>query len=109
MRFMVFVGVLRVLKRGREMDDTIQAKLLELGLLQPAVSGAGWELTRRARDLLWAALSNSEETALTKDLLKLGMIEPSPLGSAIPWVFTPGGRRLLAYLLNNPVATEEPH
>ena len=104
---MFFLGVLRVLKRGREMHNTVQAKLLELGLLQPAVNGTGWELTQRARDLLSAALSTAEETALTKDLLKLGMIEPSPLGSAIPWVFTPGGRRLLAYLLNNPVATEE--
>jgi hypothetical protein len=104
---MFFLGVLRVLKRGREMHNTVQAKLLELGLLQPAVNGTGWELTQRARDLLSAALSTAEETALTKDLLKLGIIELAPVGSVMSWVFTRHGRRLLAYLLNNPVATEE--
>jgi hypothetical protein len=95
-------------QKGREVRDTVQAKLLESGLLQPATSGAGWELTQRARDLLSATLSCSEETALTKDLLKLGMIEPAPVGSVMSWVFTPRGQKLLAYLLNNPVATEEP-
>ena len=91
------------------MHDTVQEKLLESGLLQPAVSGAGWELTQRARDLLSATLSSSEESALTKDLLRLGMIEPTPIGSVMSRVFTPRGRTLLAYLLNNPVATEEAH
>jgi len=90
------------------MRDTVQAKLLQLGLLQRNASGAGWELTQLARELLSATLSSSRESTLTKDLLRLGMIAPAPIGSGMCWVFTPRGRTLLVYLLNNPSAFEEP-
>ena len=34
--------------------DTVQAKLVGLGLLEPAAGGAGWELTQTGRELLSA-------------------------------------------------------
>jgi hypothetical protein len=89
------------------MRDTVQAKLLQLGLLQRNASGAGWQLTQLARELLSATLSSSHESTLTKDLLELGMIAPAPNGSGMCWVFTPRGRMLLAYLLDRHSAYEE--
>jgi len=95
-------------KEGSEMRDTVQAKLLQLGLLQRNARGAGWQLTQLAREFLSATLSSSHESTLTEDLLKLGMIAPAPIGSGMSWVFTPRGRTLLAYLLDRPSAFEDP-
>jgi hypothetical protein len=55
-------------------SDTVQAKLVELGLLQP--DGAGWELTQQVRELLSATLTHPHKSKLAADLLALGMIEP---------------------------------
>jgi hypothetical protein len=90
------------------MLDTIQAKLVQLGLLQPDAS-AGWELTQQGRELLSATLSSPHKSTLTTELLKLGVIEPAPIGSGLWWAFTPRGRKLVTYLLNNPLPTEEPN
>ena len=89
------------------MRDTIQAKLVELGLLQPNTSGTGWELTPEARDLFSGTLASPHKSKLGADLLGLGMIEPGPLGNGLRWVFTPRGRDLMTHLLNNAVATDK--
>jgi hypothetical protein len=93
---------------GIAVRDTVQAKLVELGVLQPAADGAGWELTQQVRELLSATLTHPHNSKLAGDLLDLGMIEPAPAGSGLWWTFTPQGRKLLAHLLNNPVAIEMP-
>jgi hypothetical protein len=90
----------------KTVSDTVQAKLVELGLLQP--DGAGWELTQQVRELLSATLTHPHKSKLAADLLALGMIEPALAGSGLWWAFTPRGRKLLAHLLNNPVSTEKP-
>jgi len=89
------------------MRDTVQAKLLQLGLMRRNASGGGWQLTQLARELLSATLSSSHESALTKDLLKLAMIAPAPIDSGVCWVFTSRGRMLLAYLLDHSSVFEE--
>jgi hypothetical protein len=91
-----------------DMRDTVQAKLMQLGLLQPDAS-AGWELTQQGRKLLSATLSSPQKSTLTVELLKLGVIEPAPRGSRRLWLFTSQGRKLVTYLLNNPLPTEEPN
>jgi hypothetical protein len=83
------------------MRDTVQAKLMQLGLLRPDAS-AGWELTQQGREILSATLVSPAKSALVVELLKLGVIECAPIGSSLSWVFTPQGRRLVTYLLNNP-------
>ena len=90
------------------MQDTIQAKLVELGLLQPNVDGTGWELTLQARELFSGTLTTPHKSTLGADLLSLGMIEPGPIGSGLRWVFTPRGRDLMTYLLNNAVTMDRP-
>jgi hypothetical protein len=95
-------------KEGSDVHDTVQAKLMELGLLQPEASGTGWELTQQARELFSDTLTSPHKSKLAADLLKLGMIEPGPVGSGLWWVFTPRGRDLLTYLLNNPVSIDQP-
>jgi hypothetical protein len=87
---------------------TVQAKLVELGLLQKDASGAGWELTDAGRELLLATVTKPYKSKLAADLLALGMIEPAPVGSGIWWAFTPWGRKLFRYLLTNPVPIENP-
>ena len=87
--------------------DTVQAKLVELGLFQPDASGAGWEFTQQARELFSDTLTRPHKSKLAADLLALGMIEPGPIGSGLRWVFTPQGRKLVAYLLNNPLPTQD--
>lgn len=90
------------------MSDTVQGKLVELGLLQPNASGAGWEFTQQARELFSATLTRPHKSQLAADLLALGMIEPAPIGSGLRWVFTPQGHKLVTHLLNNPLPTQEP-
>jgi hypothetical protein len=93
---------------GSDVRDTVQAKLVQLGLLQPNMGGASWELTQEARELLLSTLTSPHKSNLAADLLKLGMIEPGAMGSGPWWVFTSRGRDLMTYLLNNPVPIEEP-
>ena len=93
---------------GRDGHDTVQAKLVGLGLLQPGVGGAGWELTDAGRELLLATVTKPYKSTLAADLLALGMIEPAPVGTGIWWAFTPSGRKLVRYLLTNPVPIENP-
>jgi len=88
--------------------DSVQAKLMELGLLQPDAS-AGWEFTQQGRKLLSATLSSPQKSTLTVELLKLGVIERAPSGSRRLWIFTSQGRKLVTYLLNNPLPTKEPN
>ncbi len=88
--------------------DTVQAKLVELGLFQPDASGAGWELTDARRELLSATLTRPHKSTLAADLLALGMIEPAPFGSGIWWAFTPSGRKLVRYLLTKPLPIDQP-
>ena len=88
--------------------DTVQAKLVELGLFQGDASGAGWELTDAGRELLSATLTRPYKSTLAADLLALGMIEPAPVGSGIWWAFTPSGRKLVRYLLTSPVLIDQP-
>jgi hypothetical protein len=95
-------------KDGSDVRDTVQAQLTEVGLLQPEASGTGWELTQQARELFSDTLTSPHKSKLAADLLKLGMIEPGPVGSGLWWVFTPRGRDLLTYLLNNPVSIDQP-
>ncbi len=93
---------------GSDGYDTVQAKLVGQGLLEPGACGAGWELTQTARELLSATLTKPYKSALAADLLELGMIEPAPSGSSgLWWVFTPRGRKLMRYLLTNPLPTKE--
>ena len=92
---------------GSDVRETVQAKLVQLGLLQPNTAGASWELTQLARDLLSSTLTSPHKSKLAADLLKLGMIEPGAMGSGPWWVFTPRGRNVMTYLLNNPVPLEE--
>jgi hypothetical protein len=93
---------------GSDGHDTVQAKLVGLGLLEPAAGGAGWQLTQTGRDLLSATLTKPYKSVLAADLLDLGMIEPAPSGSGgLWWVFTPQGRKLMRYLLTNPLPIEE--
>ena len=89
------------------MLDTVQAKLMQLGLLQPDAS-AGWEFTQQGRKLLSATLRSPHKSTLTAELLKLGVIEPATIGSGLWWAFTPRGRKLVTYLLNNPLPIENP-
>ena len=91
------------------MRGTVQAKLVELGLLQPDASGAGWELTQQGRELLSATVTKPYKSTLAADLLALGMIEPAPASSGVWWSFTPHGRKLMRYLLTNPVQIEKPN
>ena len=91
------------------MRGTVQPKLVDLGLLQPDAGGTGWELTQQARELLSATLKHPHKSKLAADLLDLGMIEPAPNGSGVRWSFTPQGRRLMRYLLTNPVQIEKPN
>ena len=49
--------------------DTVQAKLVELGLFQPDASGAGWELTQQGCELLSATLTHLHKSKLAADLL----------------------------------------
>ena len=88
------------------MRDTVQAKLMELGLLQPDAS-AGWEFTQRGRELISTTLSSPHESTLTKELLKLGVIERAPIGSGRCWLYTPRGRKVVSYLLNKSSDQEE--
>ncbi len=44
---------------GSDGHDTVQAKLVGLGLLQPGVGGVGWELTQQGRELLSATLTQA--------------------------------------------------
>jgi hypothetical protein len=88
--------------------DTVQAKLVELGLLQPDASGARWDLTDAGRELLRATLTRPQKSKLAADLLALGMIEPAPIGSGVRWAFTPSGRKLVGYLLSHPLPIEKP-
>ena len=88
--------------------DTVQAKLVELGLFQPDASGAGWELTDAGRELLAATLTRPYKSRLAADLLALGMIEPAPVGSGVWWAFTPSARKLVRYLLTTPVPIDQP-
>ena len=90
------------------MHDSVQAKLMELGLLQPDAS-AGWEFSQQGRKRLSATLSSPQKSALTVELLKLGVIERAPSGSRRLWIFTSQGRKLVTYLLNNPLPTKEPN
>jgi hypothetical protein len=90
------------------MPDTLQARLVQLGLLERNASGVGWDLTQEGRDLLSGTLTHPHKSQLAADLLDLGMIEPAPSGSGLWWVFTAQGRKLMAYLLNNPVSIEKP-
>ena len=90
------------------MQDTIQVKLVQLGLLQPDASGAGWELTQQARELFSDTLTHPHKSKLAADLLALGMIAPGPVSSGLWWVFTPRGRDLITYLLNNAVPIDKP-
>ena len=90
------------------MGDTVQAKLVELGLLQPDAGGTGWELTQQARELLSATVTKPYKSTLAADLLALGMIEPASADSGVRWSFTPHGRKLMRYLLTNPVQIEKP-
>ena len=92
---------------GSDGHDTVQSKLVELGLFQPDASGAGWELTDAGRELLLATVTKPYKSTLAADLLALGMIEPAPLGSGVWWAFTPQGRKLMRYLLTNPLPTKE--
>ncbi len=93
---------------GSDGHDTVQAKLVGLGLLEPAAGGAGWELTQTGRELLSATLTKPYKSTLAADFLALGMIEPAPSGcSGLWWVFTPRGRKLMRYLLTNPLPTKE--
>jgi hypothetical protein len=96
------------LQSPRAVRDTVQAKLVELGLLQPGAGGAGWELTQEGRELLSATVTKPYKSTLAADLLALGMIEPAPVGSGVWWAFTPAGRKLMRYLLTNPVPIEKP-
>ena len=88
--------------------DTVQAKLVELGLFQPDASGVAWELTNQARELLSATLTRPHKSKLAADLLALGMIEPAPVGSGVRWAFTPSGRKLVRHLLTRPVPIDKP-
>ena len=81
---------------------------MELGLLQPDASRAGWELTDAARALLSATLTKPYKSKLAADLIALGMIEPAPVSSGVRWAFTPSGRKLVRYLLTNPVPIDKP-
>jgi hypothetical protein len=93
---------------GSDGHDTVQAKLVGLGLLEPGVGGAGWELTQTGRELLSTTLAKPYKSTLAADFLDLGMIEPAPSGSSgLWWVFTPQGRKLMRYLLTNPLPTKE--
>jgi hypothetical protein len=92
---------------GRDGYDTVQAKLVELGLLQPGAGGVGWELTQSARNLLTATVTHPHKSRLAADLLALGMVEPAPRDSDLWWVFTPKGRRLMRYLLTRPLPIGE--
>jgi hypothetical protein len=87
--------------------DTVQTKLVELGLLQPGAGGAGWELTQQARELLSATVTKPYKSKLAADLLALGMIEPAPVGSGVWWAFTLSGRKLMRYLLTNPIPIQK--
>jgi hypothetical protein len=51
--------------------DTVQAKLMDLGLLEREASGAGWELTQTGRELLSATLTKPYKSTLAADLLDL--------------------------------------
>ena len=94
--------------RLKAVRETVKAKLVELGLLQPEAGGAGWELTDAGRELLSATLTKPYKSTLAADLLALGMIEPAPVGSGVWWAFTPSGRKLVRYLLTNPVPIGKP-
>jgi hypothetical protein len=87
---------------------TIQGRLVEVGLLQPDAAGAGWELTQQGRELFSDTLTHPHKSKLAADLLELGMIAPGPVGSGLWWVFTPRGRDLMTYLLNNAVPIDKP-
>ena len=90
------------------MADTVQGRLVELGLLRPDASGAGWEFTPQAHELFSATLKHPHKSQLAADLLALGVIEPAPMGSSLRWTFTPQGRRLVGHLLKHPLAVREP-
>jgi len=36
------------------------------------------------------------------------MIEPAPVGSGVWWAFTLSGRKLMRYLLTNPIPIQKP-
>jgi hypothetical protein len=89
-----------------DMLDTVQARLVQLGLLQPDAS-AGWEFTQEGRKLLSATLNSPHKSTITAELLKLDVIEPAPIGSGLWWAYTPQGRKLVTYLLNKPLPTKD--
>src|SRR6266403_1876914 len=96
----MLLDVWRSFNGGGDLRATVQARLMELGLLQPDAS-AGWQFTRQGRELLSAAMASPRKSTLTMDLLKLGVIEPAPIDSGLWWDFTSRGRKLVTYLLNN--------
>src|SRR5262245_61476796 len=83
--------------------------MVEVGLLRPNASGAGWELTTQACELLRATLARPYKSNLAAELLDLGVIEPAPPGLGLWWAFTSRGREVIRHLLTNPLPTEERH
>ena len=81
--------------------------MVKVGLLRRDVSGAGWELTPNACELLKAALAHPHKSTLVAELLDLGVIQAAPPGSGLGWAFTPHGRKVMGRLLTHPLPTEK--